>query len=60
MVGDRLDTDIAFGKSGGVGTLLVLSGKSFQVSSNTRGTDASRKVLPRLQILPPRTPRTTS
>lgn len=26
MVGDRLDTDIAFGKSGGVGTLLVLSG----------------------------------
>ena len=31
MVGDRLDTDIAFGKSGGVGTLLVLSGKSCQV-----------------------------
>ncbi|RKO99385.1 hypothetical protein CXG81DRAFT_30218 [Caulochytrium protostelioides] len=26
MVGDRLDTDIAFGKHGGLGTLLVLSG----------------------------------
>lgn len=26
MVGDRLDTDIAFGKSGGLATLLVLSG----------------------------------
>lgn len=26
MVGDRLDTDIAFGKSGGLATLLVMSG----------------------------------
>jgi phosphoglycolate phosphatase len=26
MVGDRLDTDIAFGQAGGVLTLLVLSG----------------------------------
>jgi 4-nitrophenyl phosphatase len=26
MVGDRLDTDIQFGKAGGVGTLLVLTG----------------------------------
>ncbi|KAI8896011.1 HAD-like domain-containing protein [Globomyces pollinis-pini] len=26
MVGDRLDTDIAFGKMGGVGTLLVMTG----------------------------------
>lgn len=26
MIGDRIDTDIAFGKSGGVSTLLVLSG----------------------------------
>lgn len=27
MVGDRIDTDIAFGRSGGVSTLLVLSGE---------------------------------
>jgi ribonucleotide monophosphatase NagD (HAD superfamily) len=27
MVGDRLDTDIAFGKLGGLATLLVLTGK---------------------------------
>jgi 4-nitrophenyl phosphatase len=26
MIGDRLDTDIAFGKLGGVQTLLVMSG----------------------------------
>ena len=26
MVGDRLDTDIQFGKDGGLSTLLVLSG----------------------------------
>lgn len=26
MVGDRLDTDIAFGKNGGLKTLLVLTG----------------------------------
>ena len=26
MVGDRLNTDIQFGKSGGVATLLVLTG----------------------------------
>jgi 4-nitrophenyl phosphatase len=27
MIGDRLDTDIQFGKNGGLDTLLVLSGK---------------------------------
>jgi ribonucleotide monophosphatase NagD (HAD superfamily) len=26
MIGDRLDTDIAFGNGGGLSTLLVLSG----------------------------------
>lgn len=26
MIGDRLDTDIAFGKSGGLSTLLVMTG----------------------------------
>jgi len=26
MVGDRLDTDIQFGKNGGLGTLLVFTG----------------------------------
>jgi len=28
MVGDRLDTDIMFGKNGGLSTCLVLSGES--------------------------------
>ncbi len=28
MVGDRLDTDVAFGLAGGLSTLLVLSGCS--------------------------------
>lgn len=27
MVGDRLNTDIAFGQAGGLATLLVLTGK---------------------------------
>lgn len=29
MVGDRLNTDIEFGKNGGLATLLVLTGKLF-------------------------------
>lgn len=34
MVGDRLDTDIAFGKMGGLSTLLVLTGeRSHEVPS---------------------------
>ncbi len=27
MIGDRLDTDIMFGKNGGVSTLLVMTGE---------------------------------
>jgi len=27
MVGDRLDTDVMFGKNGGLATMLVLSGQ---------------------------------
>ena len=32
MVGDRLNTDIEFGKSGGLATLLVLTGMRFAFS----------------------------
>jgi 4-nitrophenyl phosphatase len=27
MIGDRLDTDIKFGKNGGIATLLVMTGE---------------------------------
>jgi 4-nitrophenyl phosphatase len=33
MVGDRLDTDIAFGQQGGLKTLLVLSGHFYLIKS---------------------------
>lgn len=33
MVGDRLNTDIQFGKSGGLTTLLVLTGAGVPLSS---------------------------
>ena len=33
MVGDRLNTDIEFGKNGGLATLLVLTGKNISCCS---------------------------
>ena len=33
MIGDRLDTDIQFGKNGGVSTLLVLTGAASSILS---------------------------
>ncbi len=40
MVGDRLDTDIAFGRHGGLATLLVLTGvtKEAEVEGRVSGT----------------------
>jgi HAD-hyrolase-like len=32
MIGDRLDTDIQFGKNGGISTLLVLTGAALCLS----------------------------
>lgn len=32
MIGDRLNTDIAFGQSGGLSTLLVLTGESHMLA----------------------------
>jgi 4-nitrophenyl phosphatase len=41
MVGDRLDTDIAFGKAGGLRTLLVLSGVT--QSADLEGLSADKQ-----------------
>jgi 4-nitrophenyl phosphatase len=45
MVGDRLDTDIAFAKDGGIKSALVLSGstKRSQVESDTAGAKQKKK-----------------
>ncbi len=36
MVGDRLDTDVMFGKNGGLATMLVLSGQSVPLCGTMR------------------------
>lgn len=41
MVGDRLDTDIAFGRAGGVMTLLVLSGVTTEAELHCSDTRIS-------------------
>jgi phosphoglycolate phosphatase len=42
MVGDRLDTDIMFGKNGGLTTCLVLSGTSGWAGLMAEGTHGER------------------
>lgn len=46
MVGDRLDTDVAFGLQGGLGTLLVLSGVSGREELAANTADGSAPVQP--------------
>jgi phosphoglycolate phosphatase len=53
MVGDRLDTDIMFGKNGGLTTCLVLSGvtseEALMAPSNTVHPDFFMSALPELR-----------
>ena len=46
MVGDRLDTDIEFGKNGGLKTLLVLSGVTREEELQRILKDTSSDKLP--------------
>ena len=59
MVGDRLDTDIQFGKDGGAQTLLVLSGvtdeKTLNSPENTIKPDFVATKLPSLLALKEKT-----
>jgi len=40
MIGDRLDTDIQFGKNGGIATLLVMTGVTNETNLSNAPTES--------------------